>query len=91
MSLGAVPVTLAVKLFIAVVNLRVALGPCSALLGLLGGRGCLRLTLNLVVHWVDQCALVGSIHIQRPDFIKGEFPSDHVVEDVNVDDLDFLF
>ncbi len=89
MSLGAVPVTLAVGLFIAVVNLMIALRPCSALFGLLGGHGHLRLTLNLVVCWVDQCIL--SRHFQRPNFIKGEFPSDHVVEDVNINVLNFLF
>ncbi len=89
MSPGAVPVTPAVRLFISVVKLRVALGPCSAFVGLLSGRGHLRLTLYLVVHCVDRCFRIG--HCQHPNFVEGEFPPNKMVEDVYVNDLHFLF
>ncbi len=87
MSPGAVPVTPAVRLFIPVVKLRVALGPCSAFVGLLSGCGHLRLALYLVVHCMDQYFRVG--HCQHPNFVEGEFPPDKMVEDVNAIDFQY--
>ncbi len=89
MSPGAVPLTPAVRLFISVVKLRVALGLCSAFVGLLSGCGHLQLMLYLVVHCMDWCFRIG--RCQHPNFVEGEFPLNEMVEDVNVDDFHFLF